>query len=33
LPNVPPDVIEDVAKEFRLEVVCLPEAEEIGEFQ
>ena len=33
LPNVPPDLIEDVAKEFRLEVVCLPEAEEIGEFQ
>ena len=25
LPNVPPDVIEDVAKEFRLGVVCQPE--------
>jgi general secretion pathway protein A len=27
LPTIPPDVIEDVAKEFRLAVVCLPEAE------
>jgi general secretion pathway protein A len=27
LPNVPPDVIEDVAKEFRLGVVCQPETE------
>ena len=24
LPTVPPDVIEDVAKEFRLDVICLP---------
>lgn len=29
LPSVTPDVIEDVAKEFRLDVVCLPEAEKI----
>ncbi len=27
LPTIPPDVIEDVAKEFRLAVVCLPEAQ------
>jgi general secretion pathway protein A len=27
LPTIPPDVIEDVAKEFRLDVVCLPEPE------
>jgi general secretion pathway protein A len=30
LPSVTPDVIEDVAKEFRLDVVCSPEAEKPG---
>jgi general secretion pathway protein A len=30
LPTVPPDVIEDVAREFRLDVVCSPEAERTG---
>src|SRR5271154_5599008 len=30
LPTVPPDVIEDVAKEFRLDVVCSPQAEKTG---
>ena len=33
LPNVPPNVIEDVAKEFRLDAVYSPAAEEIREFQ
>jgi general secretion pathway protein A len=30
LPTVPPDIIEDVAKEFRLDVVCSPQAEKTG---
>jgi general secretion pathway protein A len=32
LPTVPPDVIEDVAKEFRLDVVCVPGTEKAGIF-
>src|SRR5580704_6645426 len=30
LPSVTPEVIEDVAKEFRLDVVCSPEAKKTG---
>jgi general secretion pathway protein A len=30
LPLIPPDVIEGVAKEFRLDVVCSPETEHVG---
>jgi general secretion pathway protein A len=31
LPTVPPDVIEDVAKEFRLDVICPPETSNFNE--
>ena len=32
LPTVSPDVIEDVAKEFRLDVICMPGTEKAGSF-